>query len=57
MRHSPLPAPPGSRVVILSLPSEEDFRAFYDSPGYQAVVGERLDAVDGFAVLAKGFEP
>ena len=49
--------PPGSRVVILKFESEQACRDFYDSPGYQAVIGKRLEAVEGFDVLAKGYEP
>jgi uncharacterized protein (DUF1330 family) len=39
------------RVVVLRFESEETFRAFYDSPEYQAVIGKRLRATEGFAVL------
>jgi uncharacterized protein (DUF1330 family) len=39
------------RVVALRFESEESFRAFYDSPGYQAIIGKRFSATDGFAVL------
>ena len=47
--------PPGPRTVILEFESEADFRTWYDSPEYQAIVGKRHAATTGFAVLAKGF--
>jgi uncharacterized protein (DUF1330 family) len=46
--------PAGRRTVILEFESEDDFHTWYDSPGYQAVVGKRLAATTGFAVLVKG---
>lgn len=46
--------PAGERVLAIRFPSEEAFRAFYDSPEYQAVIGTRLGATRGFAVLANG---
>ncbi len=46
--------PAGDRVVAIRFPSEEAFRAFYDSPEYQAVIGTRLGATCGFAILANG---
>ena len=46
--------PPGPRTVILEFESEEDFRTWYDSPEYQAIVGKRHAATTGFGVLVKG---
>ena len=46
--------PPGPRTVILEFESEEDFRKWYDSPEYQAIVGKRHAATTGFGVLVKG---
>jgi uncharacterized protein (DUF1330 family) len=46
--------PAGSRTVLLEFEDEADFRTWYDSPEYQAAVGKRLAATEGFAVLAKG---
>jgi uncharacterized protein (DUF1330 family) len=46
---------PGERVVVLEFPSREAFRAWYDSPAYREVIGLRLGATSGFAVLADGF--
>ena len=46
--------PPGPRTVILEFESEDDFRTWYDSPEYQAIIGKRLAATTGFAVLVQG---
>lgn len=46
--------PAGSRTVLLEFETKEDFRTWYNSPEYQAVVGQRLDATDGFAVVVNG---
>jgi uncharacterized protein (DUF1330 family) len=46
--------PAGPRVVILRFPDDDAFRAWYDSPAYQAIIGMRTGATDGFAVLAEG---
>ncbi len=46
--------PAGSRTVLLEFETREAFRTWYDSPEYQAVVGKRLEATDGFAVLVNG---
>ena len=45
--------PAGPRTVILKFESEEDFRTWYDSPEYQAIVGQRHAATTGFAILVK----
>jgi uncharacterized protein (DUF1330 family) len=39
------------RVIALRFESDAAFRTFYDSPAYQAVIGKRLSATNGFAVL------
>jgi uncharacterized protein (DUF1330 family) len=44
----------GQRLVILEFPSETAFRAWYDSPAYQAVIGLRLNSTAGFALVAEG---
>ncbi len=41
-------------VVIIEFPSVEAAKAWYDSPAYQAVVGERLGATEGRAVIVEG---
>ena len=46
--------PAGNRTVLLEFASEEDFRTWYGSPEYQAVVGKRLAATEGFGVLVHG---
>jgi uncharacterized protein (DUF1330 family) len=46
--------PPGPRTVILEFASEADFQTWYDSPEYQAILGKRLGATTGFAVLVDG---
>lgn len=48
--------PAGSRTVLLEFESEADFRTWYDSPEYQAAIGKRLAATDGFAVGVNGFD-
>jgi len=45
--------PPGPQTVIVKFESTEVAKAWYKSPGYQAVVGERLAATQGFAVIAQ----
>jgi uncharacterized protein (DUF1330 family) len=49
--------PPGPRTVILEFESREAFRAWYDSPEYQAIVGLRLEAAPGHLIVAEGFVP
>jgi uncharacterized protein (DUF1330 family) len=44
-------------VVAIRFPTGEAFRAFFDSPGNQAVVGKRLSSTDGFAVLIDVQQP
>lgn len=45
--------PPGPQTVIIEFESVEKAKAWYNSPGYQAVVGKRLQATDGFAVISQ----
>ena len=47
-------APAGHRVVVLKFESKEAFHNFYNSPEYQAILGDRLASTDGFAVLTEG---
>jgi uncharacterized protein (DUF1330 family) len=44
----------GSRVVVLEFDSEESFRGWYDSPGYQEALKLRLAATDSRGALVKG---
>jgi len=46
--------PAGPRTVILEFEHEGDFRTWYDSAEYQAVVGQRHAATTGFGVLVTG---
>ena len=45
--------PPGPQTVILKFEDAAAARKWYDSPEYQAEVGKRLKATQGFAVLAQ----
>ena len=45
--------PPGPHTVVLKFDSTEAAKAWYGSPGYQAVVGKRLAATTGFAVISQ----
>lgn len=42
------------KVVMLSFPSEADFREFADSPEYQEISKDRRAATNGFVVLVRG---
>lgn len=45
--------PPGPQTVILKFEDTAAAKAWYQSPDYQAVVGKRLAATDGFAVISQ----
>ena len=45
--------PPGLQTVILKFESVEKAKAWYNSAEYQAVVGKRLAATDGHAVISQ----
>ena len=45
-------APPGPQTVIIKFETAEAAKNWYESDDYQAVVGKRLAATDGFAVLS-----
>lgn len=45
--------PPGPQTVILKFESPEAAKAWYQSPAYQAVVGKRLAATEGFAIIVQ----
>ena len=45
--------PPGPQTVIIKFEDEAAARAWYDSDAYQAVVGKRLQATSGFAVISQ----
>ena len=46
-----------ARTVMLEFPSKASFRGWYDSPEYQAIINQRLESVEGNAVLVEGFVP
>ena len=45
--------PPGPQTVVLKFESTEAAKAWYHSPEYQKVVGKRLQATNGFAIIAQ----
>jgi uncharacterized protein (DUF1330 family) len=45
------------RTVLLEFDSEKSFRAWYDSEEYQKILPQRLNSVEGTAVLCAGFVP
>ena len=45
--------PPGPQTVIIKFESTEQAKAWYESEDYQAVVGKRLAATEGFAVISQ----
>lgn len=45
--------PPGPQTVIIKFPDTKAAKAWYESGAYQAVVGKRLAATTGFAVIAQ----
>lgn len=50
----PIEGAPADGVVIIEFPSVEAAKAWYDSPAYQACVGERLAATEGRAMIVEG---
>ena len=45
--------PPGAQTVIIKFESTEKAKAWYNSDDYQAVVGKRLAATEGYAVISQ----
>jgi len=45
--------PPGPQTVILKFESPAAAKAWYQSSAYQAVLGKRLAATTGFAIIAQ----
>jgi len=45
--------PPGPQTVIIKFADTAAAKAWYESAEYQAVVGKRLAATEGFAVIAQ----
>jgi uncharacterized protein (DUF1330 family) len=50
-------SPPGPQTVIIKFESTEAAKAWYNSPDYQAVVGKRLAATEGFSVISQTMNP
>jgi uncharacterized protein (DUF1330 family) len=46
-----------SRTVLLRLPSEQHLRAWFESPGYQAIAKHRWNAAESDVVVLKEFAP
>ena len=46
----------GSRTVVLEFDSVEAARNWYNSPDYQAIVGERHASAEANAAIVGGFE-
>lgn len=45
------------RTVVLKFKSRDEAKAWYNSPDYQAIVGVRLEAAPGTAILVDEFAP
>jgi len=45
--------PPGAQTVIIKFEDTEKAKGWYNSPEYQAVVGKRLEATAGYAVISQ----
>ena len=45
--------PPGAQTVIIKFETVEKAKAWYHSDDYQAVVGKRLAATEGFSVISQ----
>jgi len=45
--------PPGPHTVIVKFESTAAAKAWYQSPEYQAAVGKRLAATEGFAIISQ----
>lgn len=46
----------GPRTVILEFDSVDAAKEWYNSPAYQAVIGERFSSTDANAIIVEGFE-
>jgi uncharacterized protein (DUF1330 family) len=47
--------PPGGRVVVIKFADRDAAMGWYNSEAYQAVVGLRLAATEGFALVSDAF--
>ncbi len=48
---------PGPQTVIIKFEDTEKAKAWYNSEEYQAVVGKRLEATEGFAIISQSMNP
>ncbi|HEY0435449.1 MAG TPA: DUF1330 domain-containing protein [Phenylobacterium sp.] len=48
---------PHRKVVLIAFPDAAAARAWADGPEYMAIVGDRLAASDGVALLVQGLGP
>ena len=55
-RHEVIEGPPVEGVVILSFPTFEAAKAWYDSPGYTEVRQHRFNGADYRAVIVEGVD-
>jgi uncharacterized protein (DUF1330 family) len=46
--------PAGNRVVMLEFPDRAALMAWYNSPAYQAIIGQRFASTEGFALIVEG---
>lgn len=46
--------PAGKRAVIIEADNREALMEWYNSPEYQAIIGMRLKATNGFAIIVEG---
>jgi uncharacterized protein (DUF1330 family) len=53
-KFTPLEGEAPDGVVIIEFPTVEAAKAWYESPEYQAVLGQRLAATRGRAVIVEG---
>ncbi len=51
---TPLEGASPDGVVMIEFPDVQAARDWYESPAYQAVVGERLAATEGRAIIVEG---
>jgi uncharacterized protein (DUF1330 family) len=51
---TPLEGESPDGVIIIEFPDVQAAKAWYEGPAYQAIVGERLAATEGRAVIVEG---
>lgn len=45
--------PPGPQTIVLKFEDTAAVKAWYESENYQAIIGKRLEATEGFAVISQ----